>query len=287
MFSAGIRNPQRSVLICVVIALLSWASIAWGVFEMYATGQETESSGLKIGLALLPAIIAPLMALNFWWGIKVIASIRRGEKLIARWTVTAAELAEFAASDKTRSALGSEHLNEWSPPREPLASGIDVAFVPDGVLVGDTYYALTTTGPFRFTHVWLLSGGAPAVAFRTLLTLANRFGTRTTVGELRIPVPDTASPEAARVVAHFESVRTGAVIANPNFYRRRMRIGLIGAPVFFAIAALGFVLGPDDMSNGDISIPGLMVIIGIAVGVTMLILALAAWLLDGAQRRKR
>jgi hypothetical protein len=286
VFSAGIRNPQRSVFICVAIALLSWASIAWGVFEMQADGQETLSSGLKIGLALLPAIIAPLMALNFWWGVKVIASIRRGEKQIARWTVTAADLAEFAAGDKARSAIGSEHLNEWSPPREHSASGIDVAFVPDGVLVGDTYYALTTTGPFRFTHVWMLPGNAPAIAFRTLLTLANRFGTRTTVGELRIPVSRAASAEAATIVAHFERVRSGAVIANPNFYRSRMRVGLIGAPIFLAIAALGFVLGPGDMSNGDLSIPTLMIIIGLVAGIAALILALAAWLLDGARRRK-
>jgi len=51
--------------------------------------------------------------------------------------------------------------------------------------------------------------------------------------------------------------------------------------------ALGFVLGPKDMSNGDISIPTLMVIIGLVAGIAMLIFALAAWLLDGAQRRTR
>jgi hypothetical protein len=286
VLSPGIRNPHHSVIICLVVALLSWASIAWGIMEMTAAGQETMSSGLKIGLALLPAIIAPLFALNFWSGMKVIARIRRGEGQIARWTVSAADLAAFVTANKARNALGAEQVNDWSPPREPT-SGIEVVFVPDGVLVGDTYFSLVTIGPYSFTQVWLLTDGAPAVAFRTRLVLANRFGMRTTIGELRIPAPSSASADAAKVVAHFQQVSAGTVIANPDFYRSRMRIGLIGAPIFLAIAALGFVLGPNDMSNGDISIPSLMIIIGLVAGVGMLILALAAKLLDGAQRRKR
>lgn len=286
MLSPGIRNPRHSVIICVVVAVLSWASIAWGIMEMTTAGQETQSSGLKIGLALLPAIIAPLFALNFWSGMKVIARIRRGDNQIARWTVSASDLAAFATSNKTRNALGIEQVNDWSPPRES-SSGIEVIFVPDGVLVGDTYFSLVTVGPYSFSHVWMLTDGAPAVAFRTRLVVANRFGARTTIGELRIPAPSSASADAARVVAHFQQVSTGAVIANPDFYRRRMRIGLIGAPIFLAIAALGFVLGPNDMSNGEISIPILMIIIGIVAGIGMLVLALAAKLLDNAQRRKR
>lgn len=287
MFSPGIRNPHHSVLICVAITLLSWASIAWGVVEMQAAGQETLASGLKIGLAILPAIIAPLMAWNFWWGMKVIASIRRGEKAIARWTVTAAELGEFAVGDKARNALGSEHHNDWSPPRDTPSSGIEVTFVPDAVLVGDTYFALTTTGPFRFSHAWMLSEKAPAVAFRTLLTSANRFGSRTTAGELRIPVSRAASAKAAEVVAHFERVRAGQVIANPGFYPSRIRFGLIAAPIFLAIAAVGVALSPNDVGNGDISIPSLMVIVGLVMGIAALILALAAWMLARAQRGKR
>ena len=62
-----------------------------------------------------------------------------------------------------------------------------------------------------------------------------------------------------------------------------MRVGLIGAPTFLAIAALGFVLGPNDMSEGSMSISSLMVIIGLVAGITMLILALAAKLLGRVQ----
>jgi hypothetical protein len=159
MFSAGIRNPGRSVLICIAITVLACLSIAWGVIEMQAAGQETLGSGLKIGVALLPAILAPFMALNFWGGMKVMAAARRGEKQIARWTVPAAELTEFVTSDKARNALRGETVNDWSPPRDAPPEGVEVIFVPDGVLAGDTYFSLVTTGLFRFSGVRMLAEG--------------------------------------------------------------------------------------------------------------------------------
>ncbi|RYG28800.1 MAG: hypothetical protein EON93_17870, partial [Burkholderiales bacterium] len=242
VFSAGIRNPGLSFLICVVITLAALGSIAFGVIEMQMAGRETLGSGLKIGLAILPAIIGPLMAWNFWWGTKVFASIQRGENVIGRWTVTAAEVAEFADIDKVGSAQGSAVPNEWSPSRETPPSGIEVIFAKDAVLVGDTYFALSITGPFRFTSVRMLSGRQQTIAFETLLTLANRFGARTTAGELRIPVSRAACADAGRVVTHFSCVAAREIAANPDFYRSRIRFGMLAAPVCFAVAALGFVL---------------------------------------------
>lgn len=286
MFSPGIRNPQRSLLICVAITLAACASIAWGVIEMNAAGQETLGSGLKIGLALLPAILAPLMALNFWGAMKAMASMRRGENAIARWGIPSAELAEFAAIDKVRSKRVVAQINDWSPPAEPSPSGIEVIFAPNAVLAGDTYFSLVTTGPYRFTGVRLLSGSTATIAFSTLTTYANRFGLRTTAGELRIPVSSLAGSEAAKVVAHFERVSAGKIIANPNFYRRRMRIGLIAAPIFFAIAALGFVL-QSTVGVSDAFDPIILIAIGLIFGIAALVLALAASLLGRKQPSKR
>ncbi len=287
MFSAGIRNPRHSVLICGAITLVAWVSLAWGVFEMHFTGQDTLSSGLKIGLAILPAILAPAMALNFWFGVRVLAAIRSGENEIARWTVSAAELAEFVASDRARNALRGENINDWSPPTQPPSPDLEIIFATDAVLAGDTYFSLVTTGLFKFTSVRIVSDGLPTIAFRTVTTYANRFGPRTSVGELRVPVSRIASTQAAKVVTHFQRVQTGDVIANPQFYQRRMRIGLIAAPICFAAAALGFALQGSEGNPDSISIATLVCAIGIVFGVGALVLALAAWLLDRAQRRKR
>lgn len=286
MFSPGIRNPRRSLLICVAITLVACASIAWGVWDMQSARQETLASGLAIGLALLPAIMAPMLALNFWGAEKKFAAIRRGEGEIGRWRVSAAELAAFASADKARSAQGVDQINDWPPPRDTSPSGIEVIFVPDGVLVGDTYFSLVTTGLFRFSAVWLMPDPAPAIAFRTSTTYANRFNTRTMAGQLRIPVSGGAHAQAANVVTHFSRVAAGEVIANPDFYKTRVRIGLIGAPICFAIAAVGFILLAifgSDQSGFDASI---LIIIGLVAGIAMLVLAGAAALLGRAQQRK-
>lgn len=284
--SPGVRNPRRSALICAAVTLVAWASVAWGALEMHAAGRETLGSGLKIGLALLPAILAPFMFTNFWRGMKVFAAIRRGENEIGRWMVSAAELAEFSANNATHNARGGDNLNVWTPPRALPPEGLEIIFVTDGVLVGDTYFALVTTGMFKVSAARMLSESPPAIAFRTVTTWANRFGFRTSVDALRIPVSRAAHAEAAKVLGHYRRVEAREVIVHPGFYRGRMRFGLIGALVFFAIAAVGFMLKSKGMYSDSDDVSGLMIGIGILFGTAMLILALAAKVLGGAQRRR-
>src|SRR5262249_46746105 len=123
---------------------------------------------------------------------------------------------------------------------------------------------------------------------RTITTWANRFGARTSVGVLRIPVSRTGSAAAARVFGHYQRVEAGGFI-NPRLARRRRlvkRIGMIGAPIFFAVAAVGFVLKAKGMYSDSNDVSGLLIIIGILIGGGMLIVALAAWRLGQAPLRR-
>jgi hypothetical protein len=285
MLNPGVSHPRRTMLVCLGVTGLAWASIAWGAAEMHLAGRETLGSGLKIGLAVLPAILGPFMALNFRRGMKVVAAIRRGENEIARWSVTAAELAAFSAQDRALNLRGGETLNVWTPPRQPPHPGIEVIFVTDGVLVGDTYYALVTTGAFTASDPRLLPGAPPAIAFRTATSSASRFGGRPSIGALRIPVPHAAAAVAARVLDHFTRVESRAIFVNPDFYRSRMRAGLIGAPFFLAAALVGVAMKWSGRPDPD-DIAGLLIGIGILCGGGLLILALAAWMLSAAQHRK-
>jgi len=65
-----------------------------------------------------------------------------------------------------------------------------------------------------------------------------------------------------------------------------MRAGLIGAPIFLALAVIGFVLKPTGGNNDINDVSYLIFAIGLVLCGAMLILALAAWLLGRAQRRK-
>ncbi len=287
MHHTGIHNPRRGALICVAVTLLAWAFVAWGAFEMHQAGEETFGSGLKIGVALLPAILGPAFFYNFWCGMTLFAAIRRGENAVGRWTVTAAELAEFSAHDAARYALGGENQNAWTPPRVPPPAGVEIIFVADGVLVGETYFALVTTGLIKISSVRMLPESPPTIAFRTVTTWMHEQRVHTASGALRIPVSRLAGAEAARVLHHFEQMKGREITVNEGFYRRRMRFGLIAAPICFAVAAAGFAMQWTGIDNGSNDIPVFLIIIGILLGTMMLIFILAAWWLSRAPRRKR
>ena len=274
------------MLICAGTALAAWILVAAGAFELSSTDEEPLGASLMVGLGLLPAMLAPFLVFNFWRGVKVFAAIRRGERQIARWTVTAAELAAFSENDKAHAARGAEHMNEWSPPLVTPPEGIEVIFVDDGVLVGDTYFALATVGIFKFTHVWLLNESPLAIAFRTILTTANRFGTRTSVGALRIPVAAVAREEAAKVIAHYQKLDTLKVIATRPGPRRVMLFGLILAPIFFAVAAVGIGLKTNGLYSDSDDLSGLLIVLGILFGIAGLIFALIGWRFGGARPRR-
>ncbi len=281
----ALRNPRRYLLISIAVTVTACAFLLWGAIEMYRAGEETFGSGMKIGLALLPAILGPAAAFNFWRGVKVFAAIKRGENEIGRWTVTAADLAEFAPVDDDRNAHGGVYRNVWPRPRDLPTTGLEIIFVADAALVGDTYYALVTTGLFKVTAVGMLVDCAPTIEFVTVTTSVrggNSVSVRSAVAALRIPVSRSVGADvaAAGVIDHFRRVLAREIIVNPHFYRRRMRFGLIGAPICFAIALVGYLLDREDLS-----VP--MLALGILLGCVMLILALAAWKLDQARLRKR
>ncbi len=282
----GVRNPRRNFLICISVTLAAWAFLAWGAYEVSTEETETVGAALKVGLAILPAIFGPAAAYNFWRGMKVFEAIRRGEKEIGRWTVTAAELAEFAVLDDARNAHGGEYYNVWTRPRELPPAGLEIIFVADGVLVGDTYFGLVTTGVFKFTRVGLLPLEMPTIEFVTVTTVANRFSVRTSIGVLRLPIARLAAAEGTRVVDHFRRVAAREIIVNEGFYRGRMRFGLIAAPIFFVAAAAGVAMNAIGAGDDDGAISFLLIGIGLGCGTVMLILALAAWLMHRAQVRK-
>lgn len=282
----GIRNPRRTVLICTAATIVAWAVVLWGVLEMHVAG-DSLAAGLKIGLGLLPALIAPALVWNFWRGMAVFAAIRRGDNEIGRWTVTAADLAAFSAAEMARNARGKESPNVWRVPKDPPPGGIEVIVAADGVLVGDTYFALVTIGPFRIRGVRMRPGSPPAISFSTTTTLANQLTVHRTVDALDIPVSPAASDAAARVLRHYQGVLASEVVVDADFYGRRVRFGLTAAPICFAVAALGLLLDWTGAAAAFPLIPDILIIIGAIFGTTMLILAGAGIAIGRAKRRAR
>lgn len=282
MPNTGVRNPARSVLIALAITLIAWGSVAYGFWEMNTTGVETLRSALMIGIGLLPAILGPFIVLNFWAGVNVIAKIRCGEGVIARWRIPAADLAAFVAEDTKRNSHGMEFLNDWTPPREVPPQGIEIVFTQNGVMAHDTYFILPNFGPVRFERVGILPMHPLSIEYVMVAPRVDRFSYRETRSVLRLPIPRADDPQALKALDHYRQVLAGKIASNPDFYRNRVRFGLAAALVLLPLAGLGAAL--DQNGFDEVDAPSIIVIFAGIFGVAALLLALVAWIL-GRQRR--
>ena len=288
----GLSRPAVHAIIAGLIALVAWGAIAWGLTEPgVLSATESTPGGLAIGLALAPAIIAPMMLLLYLRGVRDVRAARRGKDVLARWVVTGEELAEFRRNNATRNALGAAYRNLWKPPRRDPQGGIEVIFVPDAVVVGPALYPLVNTGMFRFAGVQVLPERPLAIEFGTVTTsVAAEPSVRVSRSRavLRLPVARRARDDLPRVLRHFQQVDARELVVNPGFYLSRIRAGLIAAPVCFAMAAVGFWLGRQADGDETMATIGLtLAASGVIFGFAGLILAGAAWLLRQGQYRRR
>lgn len=288
MSGQGFRKPRLVILIWLSVTIVSCLAIAWGALEMMRTGDDGGWPGAAVGIGIAPAVIGFGMLLLAIKSARTLAAAQRGDRVFARWTVSPEELAAFAVNDKARNALGSGYGNDWSPPREVPAEGIEIKFDPDGVLVGDTYFGLVTTGMYKFEGVQILPERPLAIEFGTVATTmshATSVYVHTYRGVLRLPIGRLGREDAIKVLDHYKRVDRRELVVNPGFYRSRIKIGLIWAAVCFVSAALGFAMEALDI-GGDL-VPLVLAVVGTVAGIGGLALALFAKLLGNAQHRPR
>jgi hypothetical protein len=282
MRNRGLRRPGLNALICVALFVGGALSVGWGASEMNALGYETTGTAVKIAFGLLAAIFGFLFFFNFVWGMRVVGALKRGEGVIARWTVPPAAFDQFRTFDRT--LKGTAEDNDWKVPDATPPAGVDVAFSADGVLVGDTFFGLATTGLGRFGAVRLRHSTPPCLEFATIFTTAvAEPHTRiyNTPGVLRVPISEEAQGEAAKVLRHYEDVTARRVIVKPRFWDTRIKIGLIAAVVSAATAALGLSLR--EMNEELANAPLFMAVAGIIIAIGGVVLALIAWVFKKRQ----
>jgi hypothetical protein len=291
MASARVRKPRLGAAAWLVVALAGWISVAWGTFEMHRLGHETGATAAAIGVGFPVAVIATGMLFLAIRALRIVAALDRGEGVIARWTVSPEDFAEFTADNAARNALGGACRNDWKIPRTTPPQGIEIVFGADGVLVGSRYFGLVNTGMLKFEGVQMLPSNPLALEFGTVATTVSH-GTAVhihrTRGALRIPVPRLARDEAVRVLDHFRRVDAREIVVDPGFYLGRMRFGLIAAPICFLTAAAGFALqflGYGNLLDG--TLPVALAVGGTVGGAGALILAMTAWTLSRAQHLRR
>lgn len=283
--SGGVTRPDRSALIAAAIAVAGAVALIWGVSTMAAIDGETPQTAVAVSFGLLGVVLGTALTFNFLWGARVVARMRRGEGVIARWTVTPDTFERFREDERRREA--EDGPNDWRLPRRTPEAGVEVIFTEDGVLVGETFFGLASAG---LAHVWSFQTVADnplALRFDTAMTTSqwSSSGSRlvTQTGVLRIPVATGSNEALARVVEHFRLVLAGERLVRPGFWNGRVKFGLWTAGVFATIAASGFALNALGVKLGVV--PLLMAVVGVIVAIGGLVLALIASRFAARQRR--
>lgn len=286
--NAGVRRPDRNVRICLALLGASVIALVSGILAMRSAGAETTASATAIALGLLGSIVFSLMLANFVWATRVFAAIKRGENVIARWTVPADAFDRFREQEAGHAAAG--HPNDYTPPRHTPPEGVEVVFAKDGMVIGDSFYGLATTGLAHIRQVGIVPGDPLCIGFQTALTTGRvrssgvaKFGTA--LGLLRIPVAKASHGEAKAVLDHYTAALAGQVIVKPDFWQRRIRWGLWAALVAAFASATGFLLEAIEADLGVL--PLILAVSGAITVIGGLLLAFLAWINADRQRRGR
>jgi len=279
--SAGLSNPRRSVMICVAAIAAGGAMLLIGILM----GGDQGPAPVLIAVGLLVVIVFPLFLLNFLWAVRVTERMKRGDGVIARWTVPLHTLEEFREDDSSPKKM--RRKNDYRLPRKLPQEGLEVIFSADAVMIGDTFFGLAKSGIARFTDVSTVPGNPLSIAFRMAFT--NVRGTsygaasvHTSRSELRVPVARTANDEASKVLAHYTAVQQGRIQVKPKFWTLRIKIGLWAAAIGVVAAVAGFALNAMKVKAGDV--PLILAVSGVMGALGGVVLAGIAWALRNAER---
>jgi hypothetical protein len=238
-------HPVRDSLIALILTLAGLVAFAWGLHRLSQFGENDVPGGIAVAIGGLVAFLSLLMLINFHWALRIARRMRRGEGVIARWTVPAETVAAYVSAEKARPW---HDRSRWKP--KPDAP-VEIMFSADGLLAGGRYHGLSSKGLQTYTAVELVYGSPVMIQFSTrdLAVVGDRLTSHRAA--LRLPVPRGADDPAGKVLAHFRQGLGDATLTNPNFWRIRLRIGL-GVIVACAVAAaIGWYLAEQSGWRAD------------------------------------
>lgn len=208
MRDRGIRRPGGKAATSAVLALCGAAAMIWSWKSVPVTQEQASSARVAGSLGGITLVIGSLAMLNFLYAWSLVRRMRRGDRVIGRWTVAPATFEKFREAERTL----KKRKNNWRIPRRTWPAGLPVIFSNNAVLVGDVYFTLWSQGISRFTYARIENDPVAYVEFSMTLTVfaaGTQSRTARYRGHLRIPIADGAAIEAAWVVGHFREMISG------------------------------------------------------------------------------
>ncbi len=206
MRDRGITKPSLKAAVAAAFAVGGLIASIWSF-----TGGPPEPGSAKAVARTLgtgTAIVGALMTANYLYVLSLVCKLRRGEGVIASWSVPPLEFDRFRGVERAR----KKRKNNWRMPGGDWPSGLPVIFGTKAVLVGDTYFKLAGEGMSRFCNVRIETDAVSSVEFAMRFTVHGAGTQNMTAryrGHLRVPIAKGAGVQAARAIGHFQRVIAG------------------------------------------------------------------------------
>lgn len=253
------RNPGKRRNISLVIALVAGFTLAL-VFPVVQGDGKFFSWFTVLLISFFTALGSLIAVVVFHFNFRLQRKLLAGHRLIARWSLSAAEWEQFVTDEARRKSEG--RFNNFKANR---ATGkvIDVHIAENAIMIDGDFYHLGTMRGLQ----WIPD--ALACLEYNMVTSGKSGSVRWNV---RIPVPETAVPLARKVWDHAHPpAKPGAEFAELHRLNRIRKIGLLLAFVFapavvFAVTA--FKGGSrTNMTMVMMIVGGAGVLLGVLLGV--------------------
>lgn len=201
--SPGIR-PGRNLAISGVVGLAGIASVVAGMIDRRIHGGD---GAPWLALGLFAAVLGTAAFFYCLHCAARVRAMRRGEGLLARWSVPADEFRRFCEAEVAIPAH-SVMVNYYRPPRSVPETGVEVVFSDRGVLIGDGYFPLSTMGSRQVESVRHAETVPDALELSIGLASSARTSSATIQSTrvlylLRVPVARGAEEAADAVLRHY------------------------------------------------------------------------------------
>lgn len=150
-------------------------------------------AGALLAIGILAGLMSLVMGLIWVGEARRLARMRRGEGVIARWTLDPTAWREHVEQCRSRPVPEQERIICFGETCEPSTGGVEVVFTEDSVWVGD--------------HFLDLGGGRNPEARLYDAWIDFSFGNSEGADFIRVPVAQRARREAERVERHFNAIR--------------------------------------------------------------------------------
>mgnify|MGYP001614553028 CR=1 FL=1 len=203
--SRGIR-PGRNAVVSGMLGLAGIALVIAGVIDVRI---HNGNGAPWLVLGMFPALLGPIAFFHYVRHAGRVRAMRRGEGLIARWTVPADAFRRFREAE-ARIPARSVIVNYYRPPESIPEAGVEVRFADSGVLIGEGYFPLSATGSRRVECVRHAEAVPDALEFSIGLVSRARTSSVTsqstrTLYVLRVPVARDAGHAANAVLRHYRA----------------------------------------------------------------------------------